>query len=119
MALNEKLNNKVRKALGNGRNIEEKKMFRGVAFMVNGKMLISAGDDEVMIRVAPEDHEEVIEKVEGRSMIMRGKDCRGYIYIHEKKMSTKAFSSVLEKALAYNKTLLTSKSKAKKKKQSF
>jgi hypothetical protein len=57
-------------------------------------------------------------KIEGRSMIMRGKECRGYIYIHEKKMATKVFSSVLDKALAYNKILVTPKSKERKKKQS-
>ncbi len=38
MAYNEKLTNRVKSALAHLQQVEEKKMFRGVTFMVDGKM---------------------------------------------------------------------------------
>jgi hypothetical protein len=37
-------------------------MFRGVTFMVNGKMCISVGEDRIMWRIDPELNEPAIEK---------------------------------------------------------
>ena len=77
MAYNEALTTRLREALdafseadGVKRKIEEKKMFRGVTFMVNGKMCMSVGDDEFMFRIDPDRHEEVIEKDGVRPVVM-------------------------------------------------
>ena len=48
MAYNEELADRVREALVDVPNVVEKKMFRGVTFMVNGKMCVSVGDDEIL-----------------------------------------------------------------------
>ena len=37
-------------------------MFRGVTFMVNDKMCITAGDNKIMCRIDPAIHDEVIKK---------------------------------------------------------
>jgi len=50
MAYNEKLADRVREALAHLPEVEEKKMFRGVTFMVNGKMCVSVSGDEMMCR---------------------------------------------------------------------
>ena len=47
MAYNEVLTNRVREALTEVANVEEKKMFRGIACMVNGKLCMSVGDEEL------------------------------------------------------------------------
>ena len=60
MAYNEEMTLRLRQALAGVPNVEEKKMFRGVTFMVNGKMSMSAGDDEFMFRIDPELHDEMI-----------------------------------------------------------
>ena len=83
MAYNEKLTNRVREALAGVSNIEEKKMFRGVTFMVNGKMCISAGDDEMMCRIDPDVHEAAIERKGCRAMEMKGRQYKGYVLINE------------------------------------
>lgn len=43
MAQNIELTNRVRKALENVDGVEEKNMFRGTTFLVNGKLCISTG----------------------------------------------------------------------------
>ena len=61
MAYNEKMTQRLREALAGVKKVEEKRMFRGVTFMVNGKMLASAGDDQFMFRIDPKLHNEIVE----------------------------------------------------------
>ena len=48
MAYNENIANRIREALAHLPKVEEKKMFGGLAFMVNNKMLVAAGTDRIM-----------------------------------------------------------------------
>lgn len=114
MAYNEKLTNKVREALVDVPNIEEKKMFRGVTFMVDGKMCITVGDDEIMCRIDPALHEASIERKGCRTMIMKGREYKGYILIREEGMKTKKdFEYWIALALDFNKNAKASKKKKK------
>ena len=54
MAYNEKLTDRIRSALAGLPNVEEKKMFRGVTFMVDDKMCISVSGNELMLRLDPD-----------------------------------------------------------------
>jgi TfoX/Sxy family transcriptional regulator of competence genes len=83
MAYNEKLADKLRETLAHLPDVEEKKMFSGVAFMVNGKMCINVSGDELMCRFAPALHETVLSKRGVRAMIMKGKELKGYVYVSE------------------------------------
>lgn len=89
MAYNEKLTNRIREALADIPKVEEKKMFRGVTFMVNGKMCISVGDDEIMCRIDPAIHEEAIKRKGSRTVIMKGREYRGYVYVNGDGIKTK------------------------------
>ena len=89
MAYNEKLTIRIREALSAIPKVEEKKMFRGVTFMVNGKMCISVGDDRIMCRIDPELHDEVLKKKGSSTMVMNGKEYRGYVNVTEDAFKTK------------------------------
>jgi len=103
MAYNEELTNRVREALAGVPNVEEKRMFRGATFMVNGKMCISAGNQELMCRIDPASHNEAVEKEGCRTVVMRGRDYKGYIYIHEDAIrSKKDFNYWIGSALDFN-----------------
>lgn len=58
--------------------IEEKKMFRGLTFMVNGKMCIGVSGHELMVRFDPNLHNEFCEKDHFRPMVTKGKEYKGY-----------------------------------------
>ena len=120
MAYNEKLTNRVREALTGVSNIEEKKMFSGITFMVNGKMCVSAGNDRIMCRIDPAIHEEVVKREGCRTVEMKGREYKGYVYINEEGMKTKKdFDFWIGLALAFNKKAKASKparKTAKKKK---
>jgi TfoX/Sxy family transcriptional regulator of competence genes len=89
MAHNEQLTNRVREALEGVRQVEEKKMFRGLTFMVKGKMCMSTGNDELMCRIDPSIHDEMVEKNGVRTLIMKGHEYKGYIYVHEDAIRSK------------------------------
>ncbi len=62
MAFNEKLNDRIREAMAPLKKIEEKYMFGGCCYMLNGKMCVGAVKDEMMCRINPEIYEELLEK---------------------------------------------------------
>jgi hypothetical protein len=61
--------------------IEEKKMFRGLAFIVAGKMCINVSGQNLMCRFDPTLMEELAEKTGFLPMIMKGKEYKGYCYV--------------------------------------
>jgi TfoX N-terminal domain len=83
MAYNEKLADRIRHYLVAfpTLKIEEKKMFRGLTFMVNGKMCISVSGENLMCRFDPALQEQVAEKNGYQRMIMKGKEYTGYCYV--------------------------------------
>ena len=105
MAINEALNQRIRKVLSPLTPFEEKKMFRGVAFMVNDKMLVSAGDSEFMFRFDPKADPSFLDKYAPRPMEMKGRVYKGYFYIQESKLDDSQLTALLEMSLKYLKTL--------------
>lgn len=103
MAYNEKLANRIREALPGTLTVEEKKMFRGVTFMVNGKMCVSVGDNELMCRLDPALHETVLENTGCREMIHGGRTMKGFVFVHEDVLKTKKqLDFWLNLAMEYN-----------------
>lgn len=115
MAINEKLTDKVREALAHVADVEEKKMFSGIAFMVNDKLCIAVRGDNIMIRIDPVLHDDLVEKPGCSPMIMKGKDLNGYVVVDESVLNTnKQLKYWLQLALDYNPAAKPSKKKAHK-----
>lgn len=113
MAYNEKLADRVREALADLPDVEEKKMFRGVTFMVNGKMCVSVSGQELMCRIAPDKWDDALEMNGCRPMVMKGKTMRGYVYVSEEGINTKKdFDYWINLCVAFN-----SEAKASRKKK--
>jgi len=112
MAYNEKLTARIREALAHLPKVEEKRMFRGVTFMVNDKMCISAGDNKIMCRIDPAIHEEVIKRKGCETVKMKGREYKGYVYVSEEGIKTKKdLAYWITLALDFNKLAKSSKKK--------
>ena len=61
--------------------IEEKKMFQGLAFIVNGKMCVNVSRQNLMCRFDPTLTENLSEKTGFLPMIMKKKQYKGYCYV--------------------------------------
>ncbi|HCX23307.1 MAG: RNA methyltransferase [Flammeovirgaceae bacterium] len=85
MPYNENLADRLREYLAEIPNIEveEKKMFRGLAFLVNDKMCVNVSGDNLMCRFDPDMEEEMKEKPGFESVKMAGRYMKGYGYINE------------------------------------
>src|SRR5687768_13241112 len=104
MPYNEKLADRIREALADIRKVEEKKMFRGLCFMVNGKMCVCVSHDEMMCRIDHTLFEDALEKNGCRAMMRNGKPIKGYIYVSEEGYkSKKDFDYWIGLCLAFNK----------------
>lgn len=88
MAYDEDLAFRVRAALAEQSNVTEKKMFGGLAFMVNGNMCVGVSKDELMLRVGPDQHETCLAQPHTRIMDFTGRPMRGFIYIEPEGLQT-------------------------------
>jgi TfoX/Sxy family transcriptional regulator of competence genes len=103
MALNPELTKRVRQVLEQLDQVEEKKMFRGIAFMVNGKMCVTVGDHHIMCRIDPSIHQEVILRKGVTTVKMKGREYIGWINVDESAVpNKKALTYWVSLALAYN-----------------
>ncbi len=114
MAYNEKLADRVREALAAEKKLEEKKMFRGVCFMVNDKMCICVNDNELLCRVGPDAYETALEHNGCRPMINNGRTMMGYVYVSEEVIKAKKdFMYWVQLCVAFNKEAKAAKKKKK------
>lgn len=114
MAYNEKLAERLREALAHLPKVEEKKMFRGVTFMVNNKMCVSVSGEDLMVRFDPVLHETMSEKNGFQTMIMKGREYKGFGYVDQDSIkSKKEFDFWINLCLEFNSRAKPSK-KAKK-----
>ncbi len=74
MEINEIFVNYIREALQQIPDVEEKKMFSGLTFMVNGKMCISVRKDSIMCRINPASQQIALKKKGAEIMIMKGRE---------------------------------------------
>ena len=113
MAYNETLANRVRELIAETHNnIEEKKMFGGLCFMVNDKMCIGVEQERLMLRIDPASYESLLEKDGCTPMDFTGKPMKGYIYVDIDVLKTKKqINYWVGLALEYNKKAKPSKKK--------
>ena len=115
MAYNEKLAGRIREALSELSDVEEKKMFTGVTFMVNGKMCICVAGNELMCRIDPELTETLLEKPACRPMIHTGRTLKGYVYVNESGFKTGSdFEFWIKLVLDFNGKARASKKRKRK-----
>ena len=99
----EVLLDRVRAALAHAGRVEEKKMFGGLAFMVNDKMCITVREDRLMFRIDPEMHDRALPREGCRTMVMNGRSYRGYVQVTADAVrAKKEFDYWTGLALAYN-----------------
>ena len=115
MAYNLKLAERLREELSALDNVEEKEMMGGLTFMLNNKMCIGIIKDEMMCRINPDLHNDVVERDGCRTMDFTKKPMKGYVMVDEFGMSKKSdFDFMINLSLEYNKIAKASKKRKKK-----
>jgi hypothetical protein len=81
MAYDPGLAQRVREVLGQRSGLEERRMFGGLAFLLDGKMFVGVNSSTLMARVGPERYEDALALPHVREMDFTGRPLRGYVYI--------------------------------------
>lgn len=81
MAYNARLANRVRNALNGIGGIEEKPMFGGLTFMLQGNMCCGVAKDDLVLRVGPEGAETAVQKPHVRLCDFTGKPMKGMVMV--------------------------------------
>ncbi len=81
MSFNERLADRVRVALAGERRISERKMFGGLAFLLDGKMCVGVLRDELVVRSGAERYTEALRNAHARPMDFTGRAMTGMVYI--------------------------------------
>ena len=81
MAYDESLAQRVREVLGPRTNISERKMFGGLAFMLDGNMCCCVDKENLVVRTGPEGYETALERPHARIFDFTGRPMRGFVYV--------------------------------------
>jgi len=81
MAYDPGLAQRVRELLGERPGLSERKMFGGLAFLLEGKMFVGVLGSTLMARVGPERHRDALDQPYVREMDFMGRPMKGYVYI--------------------------------------
>ncbi len=78
--------------------------------MVRGKMCLSARTTRIMCRIDPALHDAALKRKGCRTVVMRGRKYRGYVYVDAESVKTKnALKYWVDLALSYNKVIASTK----------
>lgn len=81
MAFDEGLAERVREVLASRALVTERKMFGGLAFLLEGKMFVGISGSKLMARIGAERYQDALALPHVREMNFTGKPMKGYVYI--------------------------------------
>ncbi len=105
MAYNADLAELVRQAITRVKGVTEKKMFGGIAFMANDRMLIGVDKNDLIIRCEKEETDALLKKKGVRVFdLSGGRPMKGWLLVgHEATKTAKGLAEWIEFAIAGNK----------------
>jgi len=81
MAFDEGLAERIRDTLRERRDVTERRMFGGLAFMAHGHMFVGILGDSLMARVGPDAYARALGEPGVREMDFTGRPMKGYVYV--------------------------------------
>ena len=106
MAFSEALAARVREVLGGKSGITERKMFGGLAFLLNGNMCCGVVSDRLMLRLGESGAAEALNEPHTRVMDFTGKPMKSMVYVEPTGFSSEeALRGCLQRAVVYASSL--------------
>ena len=107
MAYDEELAQRIRELIDEKREVTEKKMFGGLAFLVGGNMAVAAsGQGGLLVRVDPTESEALCRRAGISPMEMRGRSMAGWLRVDSDVARTEAqLREWVDRGVAYASSL--------------
>jgi TfoX-like protein len=90
MAYEEAFAGRIRNTLGKRKGLVERKMFGGIAFLLNGNMCCGIHQNELIIRIDPEATDATLAQPHTRRFDLTGRPMDGWILVAPKGIATDA-----------------------------
>jgi TfoX/Sxy family transcriptional regulator of competence genes len=89
VAYDEELADRIRELLGGESGLTERKMFGGLAFLIEGNMAVAAsGQGGILVRVDPAQSDSLVGTTNARLMEMRGRQMQGWLRVASEDVRT-------------------------------
>src|SRR6516164_2706809 len=106
MAFSEELAERIRQGLARRKAIEEKKMFGGIGFLLNGNLPVGVWKDSLIVRLGPEAGEEALKEAHVSEFDITGRAMKGWVLVEpEGVKDDDQLKGWIERALKFVKTL--------------
>ncbi len=107
MAFDTELAGRIRQQLGQQQGLSEKKMFGGLAFLLNGNMCCGVYKQELLVRLDPGQTEEALGRPHTRIFDLSSRrPMKGWILVQPESLTTEAaLANWIQVGLAYASTL--------------
>jgi TfoX/Sxy family transcriptional regulator of competence genes len=105
MAYDEKLAERVRVLVGAEQGLSERKMFGGLAFMLEGHMFCGIVGSDLMLRLGPEGADTALDRPHVRPMDFTGRPLAGMVYVAPEGLRGAALRRWVEQAAVFARTL--------------
>jgi hypothetical protein len=107
MAYDEDLADRIRELLGSETGVVEKRMFGGLAFLINGNMAVAAsGQGGLLVRVPPDETESMLDGEHVSPMVMSGRETRGWLRVDADGVpTTRELTTWVERGANYARSL--------------
>jgi TfoX/Sxy family transcriptional regulator of competence genes len=81
MSYYEILAERIRQRLARRKNVEEKKMFGGVGFLLNGNILVGVWKDSLIVRLGPDEGDEALKEPHVKEFDITGRPMKGWVLV--------------------------------------
>jgi TfoX/Sxy family transcriptional regulator of competence genes len=81
MAFSEALAERIRQGLARRKGVEEKKMFGGIGFLLNGNMLVGVWKESLIVRLGPEEGGEALKEPHVKQFDITGRAMKGWVLV--------------------------------------
>jgi TfoX/Sxy family transcriptional regulator of competence genes len=107
VAYDEKLASRLRELLASEEGLTEKRMFGGLAFLINGNMSVSAsGQGGLLLRVDPDETDALLAEPHAHPFEMRGRTMQGWLRVAPEGVRTKReLERWVKRGVAYARSL--------------
>jgi TfoX/Sxy family transcriptional regulator of competence genes len=106
MAFDDVLAERIRQRLGARKSVEEKKMFGGIGFLLNGNMLVGVWKDSLIVRLGPDEGDAALREPHVKVFDITGRPMKGWVLVEAAGVADDdRLGAWIERALSFVRTL--------------
>jgi TfoX/Sxy family transcriptional regulator of competence genes len=106
MAFDEALAGRIRQRLARRKNVEEKKMFGGIGFLLNGNLLVGVWKESLVVRLGKEEGEEALKEPHVKEFDITGRPMRNWVLVESEGVEDdEQLSAWIQRAMKFVGTL--------------